>query len=402
MQKVTVTFLLFTLVVLGGISANYAYSQDAQDAQLATFQETAQIIIDKNVTQNVTASVSLQSTSTQEIRVPAQLEQRIREDRQVTAVIFTNQDECIMGVVDSACIVMNIAPDPNNEGIFAIQDAAKAVSEKYIDDINQVFGTKATFHSVYLQGGNEANKSLEAIATISDKGVISAVYTLPTSDTNSLYEKISAILIPKIIRESGGFYDIAKELSHDENASMTFTMVPLESKSRMQLKLSVDYPNGASGISEISPSEFLKVDSINRSDYFSTGFYPLNSLIQVIVLSPDNTSVSGVKGDILTTQVVDGEKIPESITEQGWIFDPEQGRVIQGKYIFGEETTINKESLEFSLGGTGAKAGETNIVPGDTGTLTDKMEMDESMVIVIIISIAAIIAAVFYLKGYKR
>ncbi len=392
--------LLLTLIVLGGISTNYAYSQDAQ---LATFQETVQIIIDKNVSQNVAASISLQSTSIQEIRIPAQLEQQIREDRQVTAVIFTNQDECIMGVVDRSCIVMNIAADPKNEGIFEIQDAAKAVSEKYIDEINRIFGTKATFHSVYLQSGNEANKSLEAITTTTTgKGVISAVYTLPASDTSSMYEKISAILIPRVIRDSGGFYDIAKEISHDENASMTFTMVPLESKSLLQLKLSVDYPNRAAGISEISPLEFLKAESINRSDYFSTGFYPLNSLIQVIVLSPENTSISKAKGNILTTQIVDGEKIPESITEQGWIFDPDQGRVIQGKYIFGEETTTSKENLEFSLRDTSTQTEKTDPPTIDPSIQTDRSELDESTVIIIIISIAAIIAAVFYLKGYRR
>ena len=391
--------LLLTLIVLGGISANYAYSQDVQ---LATFQETVQIIIDKNVSQNVIASISLQSTSIQEIRIPAQLEQQIREDRQVTAVIFTNQDECITGVVDRSCIVMNIAADPKNEGIFEIQDAAKAVSEKYIDEINQVFGTKATFHSVYLQSGDEANKSLEAITTTTDKGVISAVYTLPASDTSSMYEKISAILIPRVIRDSGGFYDIVKEISHDENASMTFTMVPLESKSLLQLKLSVDYPDGASGISEISPLEFLKTESINRSDYFSTGFYPLNSLIQVVVLSPENTNISKAKGNILTTQIVDGEKIPESITEQGWIFDPDQGRVIQGKYIFGEETTISKENLEFSLRDTSTQRDIIDPPTIDPSIQTDRPELDESMVIIIIISIAAIMAAIFYLKGYKR
>lgn len=391
--------LLFTLIVLGGISTNYAYSQDVQ---LATFQETVQIIIDKNVSQNVIASISLQSTSIQEIRIPAQLEQQIREDRQVTAVIFTNQDECIIGVVDRSCIVMNIAADPKNEGIFEIQDAAKAVSEKYIDEINQVFGTRATFHSVYLQSGDEASKSLEAITATTDKGVISAVYTMPTSDTSSIYEKISAILIPRVIRDSGGFYDIAKEISYDENASMTFTMVPLESKSLLQLKLSVDYPNGAAGISEISPLEFLNTESINRSDYFSTGFYPLNSLIQVVVLSPENTNISKVKGNILTTQIVDGEKIPESITEQGWIFDPDQGRVIQGKYIFGEETTTNKENLEFSLSGTSTQTERSDPPTIDPSIQTETPELDESMVVIIIISIAAIIAAVFYLKGYRR
>ena len=43
---------------------------------------------------------------------------------------------------------------------------------------------------------------------------------------------------------------------------------------------------------------------------------------------------------------------PKEITKEGWIFDPEQGKRIQGKYIFGEKTSINKDELIFSLGGS--------------------------------------------------
>ena len=63
----------FSLIVLIGISTNYVYSQEIS---LATFQETAQIIVDKSISQNVTASISLQSTSIQEIQIPAELEQK--------------------------------------------------------------------------------------------------------------------------------------------------------------------------------------------------------------------------------------------------------------------------------------------------------------------------------------
>ena len=68
--------IILAIIVLIGISANYAYSQEIR---LATFQETAQIIIDQRISQNVTASITLQSTSVQEIKIPAELEQRIRE-----------------------------------------------------------------------------------------------------------------------------------------------------------------------------------------------------------------------------------------------------------------------------------------------------------------------------------
>ena len=376
------------LIVLIGISTNYVYSQEIS---LATFQETAQIIVDKSISQNVTASITLQSTSIQEIRIPAELEQKIRENDRIQAIILTNHDKCVLGVVDQSCIMINVERDRADKGIIAIQDSTKEIAELYIDEINQAFDTDAKFHSVFIHSNDDINEALETSGVISGTGTISAVYTMPMEDTNSMYEKISAILIPKIIRDGGGFYDVAKKLSFDENAKMTFSLIPLDSKSLLQLKLSVDYPNKASTISEISPLEFLKVENLKRSDYFSSGFYPLNSIIQVIILSPENTNVSDIKGNIIPTQIIDNEKIPIDILKAGWIFDPEEGQRIQGKYIFGEKVSVNKEELKFSLGGAQLQTVKSKVV-----------EFDESIVVVIIITIVAIAAAVFYLKGYKK
>ncbi|MBA4718815.1 MAG: hypothetical protein HRO68_06890 [Nitrosopumilus sp.] len=380
MQK---KILFLTLIVLAGISTNYAYSQEVG---LATFQETAQIIIDKSTSQNVTASITLQSTSIQEIKISAELEQKIREDERVKAIILTNQEQCILGVVNQSCIMINVERNPEDKGIIAIQDSSKEIAELYIDEINQALDTNAKFWAVYLHTVDETNKTLETSGVISGRGIISVVYTMPMEDTNSMYEKISAMLVPKIIRGGGGFYDVAKDLSFDERSKMTFSLIPLDSKSLLQLKLSVDYPNKASTISDISPLEFLKIENLKRSDYFSLGFYPLNSIIQVVVLSPENTNVSDIKGNIIPTQIIDNEKIPTDITKEGWIFDPDEGQRIQGKYIFGEKISVNKEDLKFSLGGS---------QPQPT-------EFDELIVVVIIITIVAIAAAMYYLKGYKK
>ena len=379
------SLFLITVITLIGISSNYAYSQEVS---FATFQETAQIIIDKTISQNVTASITLQSTSIQEIKIPAELEQKIRENDRIKAIILTNQDQCVLGVTEKSCIMINVERNLEDKGIIAIQDATKEIAELYIEEINQAFDTDAEFHSVFIHTDDESNKALETSGVVSGRGMISAVYTMSMEDTNSMYEKISSILIPKIIRDGGGFYDVAKDLSFDESSKITFSLIPLESKSLLQLKLSVDYPNKASTISEISPLEFLNIENLKRSDYFSTGFYPLNSLIQVVVLSPENTNVSDVKGNIAPTQIIDNEKIPTDITKEGWIFDPEEGQRIQGKYIFGEKTSVNKEELKFSLGGKQLQV--------------EKVEFDESIVVVIIITIVAIAAAMYYLKGYKK
>ena len=384
MQKAIVFLGLIGILVF---TTNYAYSQDVG---LATFQESAQVMIQKDKTQNVTASIALQSTSIQEIRIPAELEQKIRENGRITSVILTNQDRCVLGVNDKACIIINVARDPSEKNFVEIQNATKIIANTFINELNQVFDTNAKFHSVFVQSNDEITKAIETSGGAASKVTVSVVYAMPMEDTASMYEKISAILLPKVIRDSGGFYDVAKTLSKEEKSAMTFTIIPLDNKSLLQLKLSTDYKNVPS-TSEISPLEFLKVDELKRSNYFSKGFYPLNSILQVAVLSPKSTNVSDVRGTIVDTQVVSGEKIPKELTGEGWVFDPDQGKIIQGKYIFGKRTSIAKNELVFSLGGSELLAPK-------------KIEkyVDESTIVVIIITAVAIGAAVFYLKGYRK
>ena len=70
MQKI---ISLLVLVGIFAITTNYAYSQDPS---LATFQETAQVLVDKSRSQDVTASITLQTTSVQEIKIPPELEKK--------------------------------------------------------------------------------------------------------------------------------------------------------------------------------------------------------------------------------------------------------------------------------------------------------------------------------------
>ena len=117
------SLLLLGLIVLVSVSTGYAYSQEIGRA---TFQETAQIIVDKSISQNVTTSITLQSTSIQEIKIPAELEQKIRSSDRIEAIIVTNQDQCVLGVRDQSCIMINVARNPEIRGIFAIQEIGRA------------------------------------------------------------------------------------------------------------------------------------------------------------------------------------------------------------------------------------------------------------------------------------
>ena len=60
-------------------------------------------------------------------------------------------------------------------------------------------------------------------------------------------------------------------------------------------------------------------------------------------------------------------------TKEGWIFDPQKGEQIQGKFIFGERDSINEDELKFSLGEDDIK--------------NEEIQSDDSIIVVVIIAI---------------
>jgi len=384
MIKIIFIAVLITFV---GVSVDQVYSQEIG---LSTFQESAQVIIDEKISQTNIVSITLLSTNIQEIIIPMELDWKIRDNERIEAVVITNENNCVLGVTDQSCILINIERNPEDKGINAIQKSSREIGESLIDEVNQLFDTDAKFFQVYIHTDAETNSVLGTSGVVSGTGTISAVYTLPMEDTDSMYQKLSSMLISSTIRENGGFYEVAKTLSTDENAKMSFSIIPTESKSLLQLRVSTTSPieKQIESGTEINPLKFFKLNEITRSNYFSSGNYPLNSLFQIIILSDKETNVSDVKGNIIPTQNVDGIEIPNEITKEGWIFDPQKGQQIQGKFIFGERSSINEEELQFSLGGDNIKYQES--------------ETDESIIVVGIIAIVSIGAAIFYLKGYKK
>ena len=380
--------MMIMVISITGISVNSAYSQEIN---LSTFQESAQLLIDNKISQETITSITLLSSNIQEIKIPMEFEQKIKDDKRIQAIVVTNENNCVLGVTDQSCILINIERNPEDKGINAIQDNSRITGDSYIDEINQIFDTNAEFFQVFIHTAAETNQALDTSGIISGTGTISAVYTMPMEDTHSMYGKISSMLISKQIRESGGFYNIARNLSTEENAKMSFSIIPTESKMLSQLRVSVSEP--IESITEktevkINPLEFFKIENINRSEYFSTGNYPLNSIFQIIIMSNEDKTISNVKGNIIPTITIDEIEIPTEVTKNGWIFDPKNGTQIQGKYIFGGKVSINENELTFSL--------------NEKNMQTNEAELDESITILGVIVIISIGAAVFYLKGYKK
>ena len=384
--------IIILILCIGAIGTTLNPSH-SQEIGLSTFQETAQLIIDNKLTQETTTSITLLSSNIQEIKIPVEFEQKIKDNKRIKAIVVTNENNCVLGVIDQSCILINIDRNPEDKGINAIQDSSKKIGESLIGEINQIFDTNAEFFQVFIHTSAKSNEELDTSGIISGTGAISAVYTMPMEDTHSMYEKMSSMLISKQIRDSGGFYNIARNISTEENAKMSFSIIPTESKTLSQLRVSVSNPTEeiiekSKTDIKINPFEFFKIKDLNRSEYFSIGNYPLNSIFQIVILSNEDKIISNVKGNTIPTQTIDGIEIPMEITKNGWIFDPKNGTQIQGKYIFGEKTTINENELKFSL--------------SEKNMQTNEMELDESIIVVGIITIISIVAAIFYLKGYKK
>ncbi len=367
----------------------------AQEPRLATFQETAQIIIDKSISNNVTAAIALQSTSNQEIRIPVELSNKIQDTERVVAVIITSEEQCVLGVVGESCIMINFSREGMTGGIKAIQDTGRMIGDSLVQNINTAFGTNAKFHSVFIHQADEAGLALETSGVISGRGVVSAVYTMPREDSETMYEKFSAILLPKEIRESGGFYEIAKKISTDKDSRITISIIPQNGNTLYQLKISLDYPNMADKIQSINPLEFLKSDDLIRSNYFSNNFYPLNSLLKVVLLSKEPIKLNEINTKIVPDIIKDGERFPEFTTD-GWFFDHSSGEKIEATYLFGEKLSIGKNDLIFSV----IPINETDDIEANQSSHSEQIDSLQIVILVGII-IAAIGASLFYLKGFR-
>jgi hypothetical protein len=159
----------------------------------------------------------------------------------------------------------------------------------------------------------------------------------------------------------------------------------------------VDYPNSADDIRIVEPLKFLKTEKLERSNYFSQGFYPLNSLFQMIVLTQEPLKVKEVNSKIIPTVLVDGEKFPEDITQKGWSFISESGDRIEAMYLFGKDFVATNDELVLTL----TSADNTEPIKENIAE-SSVQEIDLSQVYIIVgIVAAAAIAIAFYLKGFR-
>ena len=380
----------------------------AQQFEKATFQESASIIYDQKLSGSVITSIGFETTSNDEIRFPGELIEKINANEKIRAVIFTNSGECVIGVTaEQQCIMINFDYQnlKGDGGIRMVQESAREMGGLLIDDLNQVFRTNAEFHSVYIHTSDNANMLLETSGIVSGKGAVSATYVTDKRSTDFLFTDMAGILIPKEIRDGGGFYDIAKKLSRHDDSIISVTMIPNEDSNLYMFKITKEIKEKSNDITIINTLESFEVDEISRTDYFDNRNVPLNSIIQLIIIPSEITKVNAI-----STHAITDVTTFENIMKKGWFLSSPAGEMINLKFLFGQSKTISAEELlvetapwdmqsEMTLYSVEEIESEVEEVPI---IKNQEEDVDETQYAILGIIIAAGIgAAIFYLKGYK-
>ena len=198
---------------------------------------------------------------------------------------------------------------------------------------------------------------------------------------------MSTLLLSDDIRTSGGFYNIAEKLSGNYFSEFAVTVTPLENYMLRELHISLLcsneirelvncerlynelIPGAQEGIIDeqiargyVSPLDFIQVENISRSKIFSSEFLPLNSVIQVMIFSDEDLQVKSVNSN-----VIENLRGISDIQENGWFFLSKAGQKIDGRYIFGQESSVSKNDLAFSIGSYSENDIEIKEVEGGDG-----------------------------------
>ena len=400
-KSVLLLGVLFSLILIMPFAS-------AQQFEKATFQESATIIYDQKLSGSVITSIGFETTSNDEIRFPGELIEKINANEKIRAVIFTNAGECVIGITaEQQCIMINFDYEnlKGDGGIRMVQESAREMGGLLIDDLNQVFRTNAEFHSVYIHTADNANMLLETSGIVSGKGAVSATYVTDKRATDFLFTDIAGVLIPKEIRDGGGFYDIAKKLSRHDDSIISVTMIPNEDSNLYMFKITKEIKEKSNDITVIRVLESFEVDEISRTDYFDNRNVPLNSIIQLIIIPSEMTKVNAI-----STHAITDVTTLENIMKKGWFLSSPAGEMIDLKFLFGQSKTISAEELLVETAPWDMQSEMTLYSVEDIESEVEEVPIiknqeedgDETQYAILGIIIAAGIgAAIFYLKGYK-
>ena len=78
---------------------------------------------------------------------------------------------------------------------------------------------------------------------------------------------------------------------------------------------------------------------------FKDEFLPLNSIVHVTIFSENDLQVKNVNSNVIKKLEHIG-----NVQDNGWFFASQSGGKIDGRFLFGPESSISKTDLSFSIG----------------------------------------------------
>jgi len=329
-----------------------------------SLREHLQLIIDQREFQN-RISVGLMTKNPDDIKLPDNIE-AISSNPKIFSMIVTNEFACAPTKIDKACVIIEVEREGLGDNFTEMKKNAREIADKIVADGVIVFTPE--FYSITFQP--KSGLSENEAKRLGEKGsVAKVVYTIHKQPTNELFTALSNMLLSNEIRTSGGFYDIAEKLSENYFSEFTVTIIPLENEMLRQLHISLLcsneirelvncdrlydelFPGDEGKIDEqiargvISPLDIMQVENISRSKIFLDEFLPLNSIIQIMILSDEDLQVKSVNSNVIENLQDLGD-----IQESGWFFMSNAGQEIDARYIFGQESSVSKNDLAFSIG----------------------------------------------------
>jgi len=330
-----------------------------------SLKEHLQIIIDQREFKN-RISVVLMSKNPDDIQLPDNIE-AVSSNPNIFSMTITNEFACAPTKIDKACVIIEVEREGLGNNLAEMKKNAREIADKTVGDGVILFTPE--FYSLVFQP--KEGLSMNELKRLGDKGAVAKVtYTMHKQPTGQLFTALSTMLLSDDIRSSGGFYNIAEQLSGNYFSEFTIVVTPLENGMLRELHVSLlcsiemqvlvncerFYSELIPGAHEgsideqiargyVSPLDFIQVENISRSKIFLDEFLPLNSIIQIMILSDEDLQVKSVNSNVIKNLQNIGD-----IQENGWFFISKDGQEIDARYIFGKESSVSKNDLAFSIG----------------------------------------------------
>ena len=333
--------LLATIVLLFVFYTPQSFSESIG---YLSWTETAQFVIDENGGKT-SVSLGVMSKNPDDIIIPELLESMIINHPRLIGISYTNQYNCVPGVEqvvdyelhEFSCIMIDITKPSEIRNIDELHADAQSVGDSFIGVINESFGIDAEFHSVFI---NRMGLTSDVY-----KSKISVVYIIPKKSSPVHFAEITVPFVKDEIHSGGGFFKHAQDLAQHKDSVFSFSLVPEDKRILRSITVLLE-DWGQYDISgmRISLLEMMMVDTLERSKVFTDEFYPLNSIISLVVIPDQNSQITELHSNL----IIDPANV-EELKMGGWYIESsstsELGETISGKYLFGTKSSVDRKDM---------------------------------------------------------